>query len=56
MTGLRCPKCGAMMEEHGTAPGDAHWYLCRNCGAVLDDPDRPMDGQMDWFDMEILDE
>lgn len=33
-----CPVCGERtMEEHGTEPGDHHWYFCRSCGAVIDD-------------------
>lgn len=28
-----CPVCGSThTEEHGTAAGDFHWHLCRDCG------------------------
>ena len=30
---MKCPKCrSARTEEHGTNPGDFHWWLCRECG------------------------
>lgn len=29
----KCPKCRSThIEEHGTKPGDFHWWLCRDCG------------------------
>lgn len=32
-----CPNCGSTkhIEEHGTEPGDFHWWLCRKCSAVI---------------------
>jgi len=33
----KCPFCGANLEEHGTNPGDHHWWFCRECGVVIDD-------------------
>ena len=33
MTETKCPKCKSThIEEHGTEPGDFHWWLCRECG------------------------
>ena len=30
---MKCPKCKSThTEEHGTQPGDFHWWLCRECG------------------------
>lgn len=35
---LKCPVCGERtMEEHGTEPGDHHWYFCRTCGQITED-------------------
>lgn len=32
-----CPVCGNRhLEEHGTEPGDWHWWMCTKCG-WLDD-------------------
>lgn len=34
---LECPNCGEKtLEEHGTNPGDHHWFFCRTCGAVIE--------------------
>lgn len=36
MTETKCPKCRKRtLEEHGTNPGDRHWWFCRNCGLQL---------------------
>lgn len=36
MSNAKCPNCGMRtMEEHGTEPGDRHWWFCRNCGCQL---------------------
>lgn len=24
------------LEEHGTEPGEHHWFFCRSCGAVIE--------------------
>lgn len=33
-----CPRCGERAaEEHGTEPGDCHWFLCLNCSFVFED-------------------
>lgn len=29
----KCPQCRSRnIEEHGTNPGDNHWWFCRDCG------------------------
>jgi transcription initiation factor TFIIIB Brf1 subunit/transcription initiation factor TFIIB len=34
---LTCPICGEKtLEEHGTEPGEHHWFFCRSCGAVIE--------------------
>ena len=42
----KCPVCGnRTLEEHGTEPGDHHWWFCRECGAVLEDEEVKKDVQ-----------
>lgn len=43
----RCPGCGSNhVEEHGTEPGQHHWWFCRTCGeCVDDDEDAPDAGE-----------
>lgn len=34
---LTCVNCGEKtLEEHGTEPGEHHWFFCRSCGAVIE--------------------
>ena len=42
---MTCPKCkrSCFVEEHGTKPGECHWWLCRACGAVWDDKPKEED-------------
>ena len=42
----RCPNCGkCTMEEHGTEPGDHHWWFCRSCGCQLHELKEPLSEQ-----------
>lgn len=35
---LVCPACGEKtLEEHGTEPGEHHWFFCRTCGKCYEE-------------------
>lgn len=49
MADRKCPVCGKRsMEEHGTNPGDRHYWFCRNCGSQL------FDKPQDWLNGQRL--
>ncbi len=45
---MTCPKCSSSaVEEHGTNPGDCHWWLCRTCGNVIEEKKAKRKGEDD---------